>query len=152
MSIGNKIATARKAKNLTQEQLAQLMSVTRQSISRWESEQSYPEMEKISFLAQVLGVSCDYLLNDNQQEPNVQMSISTPSSGITRLLYAAKGKPVKLTFYEDITDFDLMDKTCIITDFDGQWMNVTYTKKKTSHSKLIPLSSLLSIQFVKEEK
>jgi len=57
MSIGRKIADARKAKNLTQEQLADLMSVTRQSISRWESEQSYPEMDKIVFLAEILGVS-----------------------------------------------------------------------------------------------
>ena len=40
MSIGNKIADARKEKNLTQEQLADMMSVTRQSISRWESEGS----------------------------------------------------------------------------------------------------------------
>lgn len=47
MALGRKIAEARKEKNLTQEQLADLMSVTRQSISRWESDQSYPEMDKI---------------------------------------------------------------------------------------------------------
>lgn len=40
MSIGNKIADARKKKNLTQEQLAELLKVTRQSISRWESDQT----------------------------------------------------------------------------------------------------------------
>jgi len=53
MGLGNKIADARKSKNMTQEQLAELMSVTRQSISRWESDQSYPEMEKIVYLAEI---------------------------------------------------------------------------------------------------
>ena len=57
MSIGNKIANARKEKHLTQEQLADLMGVSRQSVSRWESDQAYPEMEKIVRLAEVLAVT-----------------------------------------------------------------------------------------------
>ena len=65
MSIGEKIVEARRAKNLTQEQLAELLGVTRQSISRWEQNQAYPEVEKILRLSDILGVSCDYLLKGN---------------------------------------------------------------------------------------
>lgn len=44
---------------------SELLGVTRQSISRWEQNQAYPEMEKILRLSDILGVSCDYLLKEN---------------------------------------------------------------------------------------
>ncbi len=149
MALGRKIAEARKEKNLTQEQLADLMSVTRQSISRWESEQSYPEMDKIVYLAEILGVSCDYLLNDNHD--NIQPKKDS-SSSITRLLYGLKGKKIRFNFYNDAIDYDLFNVTCVITDFDGQWMNVEYTKGKKTETKLLPASSILSIKYMKEDK
>lgn len=149
MAIGKKIAGARRENNLTQEQLAELMNVTRQSVSRWESEQSYPEMDKIGMLAEVLGVSCDYLLMDSKEQTAGKVE---SKSTVTRLLYAMKGKKVKLTFYEDDFDMDLYDKPCVITDFDGQWMSVEYKRGKNTETKLLPVSSLLSVQYVKEEK
>jgi transcriptional regulator with XRE-family HTH domain len=149
MSIGRKIAEARKTKNLTQEQLADLMSVTRQSISRWESEQSYPEMDKIVYLAEILGVSLDYLLKDNisGNEDN-----KAKGGSITRLLYGLKGKKVKLSFYSDGGDYPPSNSTCTIMDYDGQWVNIEYTKGKKIESKFIPISSILSIKYVKEGK
>ena len=149
MSIGNKIAESRKKKNLTQEQLAELLNVTRQSVSRWESEQTYPDMDKIVFLAEILDVSCDYLLTDKEVEKTGQ-DISRNS--ITRLLFGAKGKRVKLVFYEDAKDEDIGNKECKITDFDGQWMYVQYQKRKSTEVKLIPISSILSITFIKDSE
>lgn len=148
MSVGNKIANARKMKNLTQEQLADLLNVTRQSISRWESNQTYPDMENIVFLAEILDVSCDYLLTDKTRvkEEGKHFSQST----ITRLLFGAKGKSVKLFFYEDAKDDDIGNKECVITDFDGQWMYVKFKKRKSTEVKLIPISSILSITFVRD--
>lgn len=148
MSVGNKIADIRKSKNLTQEQLADLLKVTRQSISRWESDQTYPDMDKIIFLAEILDVSCDYLLTDKTELQEVGKDFSR--SAITRLLFGAKGKKVKLTFYEDAKDDDLGNKECVITDFDGQWMYVQFRKRKSTEEKLIPISSILSITFIKE--
>ena len=46
MNFSEKLLTLRKAKNLTQEQLAEKLDVSRQSISKWESGQAVPEMEK----------------------------------------------------------------------------------------------------------
>lgn len=65
MSIGSKLAQARKAANLTQEQLAERLGVTRQAVSRWESDAAYPETDKIVRMARLLNVSCDYLLRDD---------------------------------------------------------------------------------------
>ncbi|WP_051685470.1 helix-turn-helix transcriptional regulator [Clostridium sp. KNHs205] len=149
MGLGSKIADARKAKNMTQEQLAELMSVTRQSISRWESEQSYPEMDKIVYLAEILGVSCDYLLKDNCEKTETKKE---SGNAITRLLYGLKGKKVRLTFYSEAADYDLVNSNCVIKDFDGQWINVEYTKGKQTENKLLPVSSILSIKYVREGK
>lgn len=68
MNIGDKIAKARKMQNITQEQLADLMNVTRQAVSRWESNLTYPEMDKFVKLSEILKVNCDYLLKDDVQE------------------------------------------------------------------------------------
>ena len=47
MTTGEKIAKIRKEHNLTQEELGDLLGVTRQSVSKWESDMSFPETEKL---------------------------------------------------------------------------------------------------------
>lgn len=66
MNLGEKICKARKNINMTQDQLAELLDVTRQTISKWESDLAFPETSKIAKLSDVLKVSCDYLLKDNK--------------------------------------------------------------------------------------
>lgn len=68
MKIGDKIAKARKVQNLTQEQLADCLDVTRQAVSRWESDLAFPEMDKLVKLSQILQINCDYLLKDDVTE------------------------------------------------------------------------------------
>ncbi|MBZ9687491.1 helix-turn-helix domain-containing protein [Clostridium estertheticum] len=77
MKTGEKIAKARKDINLTQDQLAELLEVTRQTISKWESDLTFPETSKISKLAEVLKVSCDHLLRDDK---SVTAEVSMQSS------------------------------------------------------------------------
>ena len=62
MTTGEKIAALRKKKNLTQEQLAEILNVTRQSVSRWEMDVAFPETEKLIKLSRLLDCSIDYLL------------------------------------------------------------------------------------------
>ena len=62
--MGEKIASKRKAAGLTQIEFAEKLSVTRQTVSRWEAGTVMPDIEKISDIASILGVSCDYLLKD----------------------------------------------------------------------------------------
>jgi len=66
MKTGEKITKSRKDVNLTQDQLAQLMGVTRQTISKWETDSALPETAKLVRLAETLNVSCDYLLKNDQ--------------------------------------------------------------------------------------
>lgn len=80
MKTGEKIAKARKDINLTQDQLAELLKVTRQTISKWESDLAFPETSKISKLAKVLKVSCDYLLRDDNKSVTAEVSMQSANS------------------------------------------------------------------------
>ncbi len=64
MTFGEKIYKARKEKGLSQEELADQLSVSRQSISKWETDNGYPETEKIIKMAKIFNVTIDYLLNN----------------------------------------------------------------------------------------
>lgn len=68
MTLGEKIAKQRKELNYTQEQLAEILGVSRQSISKWESDIAYPETEKLVKLGKLFECSMDYLLNDEITE------------------------------------------------------------------------------------
>lgn len=69
MTLGEKLAKLRKENNYTQEQLASILKVSRQSISKWESDLSYPETEKIIRLAKLYECSLDYLLKEEVEDP-----------------------------------------------------------------------------------
>ena len=68
MTLGEKIAKHRKENNYTQEQLAQLLGVSRQSISKWESDIAFPETDKLIKLGKLFDCSMDYLLKDDITE------------------------------------------------------------------------------------
>jgi len=68
MTLGEKLAKGRKEKNITQEQLADYLSVSRQSISKWESDIAYPETEKLVRISELFDCSLDYLLKENVTE------------------------------------------------------------------------------------
>lgn len=73
MTLGEKLAKLRRKNNYTQEQLAELLGVSRQAISKWESNAAYPETEKLIRLGRLYGCSMDYLLLDKgEPEEKVQ--------------------------------------------------------------------------------
>ena len=146
MSIGSKLAQARRAANLTQEQLAERLGVTRQAVSRWESDAAYPETDKIVRMARLLNVSCDYLLRDDIAAGDAE---APPPDPVTRLLRRAVGRRVR------IFNFDgegIPGDWCVILDFDGNWANIEVVKKRGAkrETRLVPLSSIRSITFLKE--
>ncbi len=69
MTTGEKIAALRRKKNITQEQLSEILSVSRQSVSRWEQDAAFPETEKLIRLSRLLECSIDYLLNNDFSKP-----------------------------------------------------------------------------------
>lgn len=68
MTLGEKIARQRKELNYTQEQLADILGVSRQSISKWESDIAYPETDKLIELGKLFDCSMDYLLKEEVTE------------------------------------------------------------------------------------
>ena len=68
MILADKIIEQRKKNGWSQEELAEKMNVSRQSISKWESAQSVPDMGRIVLLSQIFGVSTDYLLKDELEQ------------------------------------------------------------------------------------
>lgn len=65
MTFGEKLSRLRKESNFTQEQLAEILEVSRQSVSKWESDLAYPETEKLIRLGKLFDCSMDYLLKEN---------------------------------------------------------------------------------------
>lgn len=84
MTTGEKIGKHRKENNYTQEQLAEILGVSRQSVSKWESDIAYPETEKLIKLGKLFGCSMDYLLNEDCLEPSGQ-NASQVVSGLDRI-------------------------------------------------------------------
>lgn len=69
MTLGEKILELRRKNGVSQDVLAERLDVSRQAVSKWERDEAVPETEKIVKLAQVLGVTTDYLLLDKAPEP-----------------------------------------------------------------------------------
>ena len=72
--LGNKIALKRKNLGMTQIEFAEKLSVTRQTVSRWEAGTVMPDIDKIPDIASILGVSCDYLLKDEAVDEEQKVS------------------------------------------------------------------------------
>ena len=64
MKLAEKIMAMRKQRGWSQEELAQQLSVSRQSVSKWESGASIPDLDRIVKMSALFGVSTDYLLKD----------------------------------------------------------------------------------------
>jgi len=64
MTIGEKIAKLRMSLNISQEQLAEKMSVSRQSVSKWEMDQALPQIDKVLQICEIFNVTADELLQD----------------------------------------------------------------------------------------
>ena len=77
MTTGEKIALLRKQKSMTQEELAEVLNISRQSVSRWEMDVAFPETDKLIRISKLFECSIDFLLNNTVKEnTDVQGSIS----------------------------------------------------------------------------
>ena len=74
MTLGDKLSKLRKENNYTQEQLADILGVSRQAISKWESNITYPETDKLIRMSGLFNCSLDYLLKDTEETDNKNQS------------------------------------------------------------------------------
>ena len=105
MILAEKISMLRKQANWSQEELAEKLDVSRQSVSNWESTNSIPDLKKIILIAELFDVSTDFLLKDdheaveyddkntesNRIQINVEQAVSYVESKVAASALTTKG-------------------------------------------------------------
>lgn len=95
MTFGEKLKSLRKKQGWTQEEMADMLMVSRQALSKWESEAAIPDTENVLQISRLFGVSTDYLLNDEYESDNDIPAVQTKSKTLTQrysgIMYAITG-------------------------------------------------------------
>lgn len=114
-TIGERIMTLRQKKGLSQEAFGEMLGVSRQAVSKWETCQAMPDIEKVMAMSELLGVSTDYLLKGIESgveqtatQPNLQNS--TASSQQSNNVYGgfcSQLKKIKFEYKSKTTLFGI---------------------------------------------
>ena len=96
MILADKIVALRKKSGWSQEELAQQLNVTRQSVSKWEGAQSVPDIDKILQMSRLFGVSTDYLLKDELEEPELAATAEEDAQALRRVTLAEASEYLRL--------------------------------------------------------
>jgi len=92
MKFYEKLQTLRKEKGLSQEELAEMLGVSRQSVSKWESGITYPETDKLITISEIFGVTLDSLLKNGDIENDKENEVSTPYWATRGMQYEYKSE------------------------------------------------------------
>lgn len=152
--LGQKLMRLRKKQGYSQQEVADLLSVTRQTISNWESEQGVPGIDKAKMLAQLYNVSLDDLA-----ENDVEVVTKEKSYKDLHLLSYLIGKTCILECYDSSLLFDTSNGSEVkIIDVNEDWIKVEYQRtashslfKKESVIKLIDLSDVNGFEIMEED-
>ncbi|WP_298035173.1 helix-turn-helix domain-containing protein [uncultured Dysosmobacter sp.] len=95
MTFGEKLQSLRQKAGMSQDALAEKLNVSRQAVSRWERDETMPETEKVVALADLFGVTTDYLLRAEQarqEKQQAERSVPPQRDWMDKLGYLAKTK------------------------------------------------------------
>lgn len=146
MKFGKRITELRKKENITQEQLAKMLEVTRQTISNWESDITSPDVNQALELTKIFKVPINDLLNE-------QLEIQCKNS--TSILNSLIGKECFLDIDDDVEDYRIDSlKKCRILSIDENYLKFQFSHGKEKITKLIDLRLIHSFKIVtkKEEQ
>lgn len=90
MTFGEKLQALRQKSGMSQDALAEKLNVSRQAVSRWERDETMPETEKVILIADLFGVTTDYLLR--QTEKKTRPAVEQKKDWIDKLAYIVKTK------------------------------------------------------------
>lgn len=109
MEISERLQQLRKKENYSQEQLAEMLGISRQAVSKWESRQGYPDINNIIKLTEIYGVSADYILLgksvDMQNKP-IQESGIISRKALDRIVIIAATAVITVLFIVALTFVD----------------------------------------------
>ena len=128
---GDKLLKLRKKQGLSQQQVADLLGVSRQTISNWELDQGAPALDAAAQLAEVYQISLDDLASD---EVGVVTSGRGAGASKPRVLQWLVGKTVKLEYGVDSEWFvaPAVGTAVRVLDVDANWMRIEYERTKPS--------------------
>ena len=108
MSIGSRIQQFRIYNGLTQEQLAEKLGVSRQSISKWEMEQSLPEIEKGVLMSKLFSIGTNEILLDDDEIKNLRPQ----EIHLGSIYFIAIDFEKSITFYERLLSMTVSTRNC----------------------------------------
>lgn len=98
MNLGERLLNLRKAKHLSQEEVADKLNVTRQTVSKWETDQSTPDFDKIAPLCKLYGITADELLTGEKVQISTEESFSSSNNEVNKTK-RAKGIGISIFLY-----------------------------------------------------
>ena len=123
-TLGKRIAELRKEKGLKQEMLAEKLAVSPQAVSKWENDQTCPDISVLPLLAEILGVTVDELLTGKKPAPIVQVATSEKKDLVLRMeIVGVDGSVVRTNIPMSIANQYLSSDACsiVLTEaFQGQ--------------------------------
>lgn len=152
--LGENLMTLRKKYNYSQQELADMLSVSRQTISNWECGQGAPSLDKAKELAEIYNISLDDLAGNN-----VEIVAKERMKKESHVLKSLVGKTVII----DCSDLDLIIDSANggkmkVLEVNDEWIRVRYMRvkenslfKKEDVVKLIELSAVNGFEVVEEE-
>ena len=108
MTLGEKISDLRKRRGISQEKLAELLEVSRQAVTKWESGKGYPNIESLKNISKIFSVSIDELLSNNELLQAAENENKSNISKLSSLIFGI---------------LDLMALAYIFLPFYGQELN-----------------------------
>lgn len=130
MEFNEKLQELRKQKGLTQEELAQILYVSRAAVSKWESGRGYPGIESLKAIAKYFGVSIDYLLSCDEVLSIAEEDSREKQSRFCNLLFGLLDCSmilfVFLPFFGEDAD-GMVRSVCLVQlDGTGMYLKVAY--------------------------
>ncbi|MBR2431957.1 MAG: helix-turn-helix transcriptional regulator [Clostridia bacterium] len=93
MTRGQRIQKLRSDNSLSQEAFASVLGVSRQSVSKWESDKAFPDVDKLELMCKSFGVSCDWIITGQEileeappEEPKKKNTVTMSKAGYITLL------------------------------------------------------------------
>lgn len=151
--LGEKLAALRKRSGYSQQELAEKLSVTRQTISNWECGQGAPALDKAVELAKIYQISLDDLAGEQ-----VEVVVKEKRGSQARVLKRLVGKYVKIEDSDAALLIEQQGKVKVLEVSEG-WIRVEYTRlkegsftKKETVVKLIDINAVEGFEIEEEDE
>ncbi len=157
MTFGEKLASIRKQANMTQNDLAERLEVSRQAITKWESGKGFPDIDNLQKLSSLLNVTIDELINYKVETIKYEANTMTETIGRENSKFKNVDKfvlerfvdcesierltrEVKLTFWQEVFDFFIGAGTLEVADMLKTGLVYSYVVSKNNNDYLVLIS------------